>query len=49
MTGRTLLPTTVVGSHGIPGWLHFALEGVSDDRFGPTDLRELYNDAVQLA
>ena len=46
MTGATLLPTSVVGSHGVPGWLHFALEGVADGRFGPTDLRELYDDAV---
>ena len=49
MTDTTLLPTSVVGSHGVPGWLHFALEGVADGRFGPTDLRELYDDAVQLA
>jgi 5-methyltetrahydropteroyltriglutamate--homocysteine methyltransferase len=49
MTGSQLLPTSVVGSHGIPGWLYFALEGVNDDRFGPTDLRELYDDAVRLA
>ena len=49
MTGPALLPTSVVGSHGVPGWLHFALEGVSDGRFGPTDLRELYDDAVRLA
>lgn len=49
MTALPLLPTTVVGSHGLPGWIHHALEGVNDGRFGPTDLRELYDDAVRLA
>ena len=49
MTDLPLLPTTVVGSHGLPGWIHHALEGVEADRFGPTDLRELYDDAVRLA
>ena len=44
-----LLPTTVVGSHGLPGWFHHALEGVDAGRFGPTDARELYDDAVALA
>jgi len=49
MTSPALLPTSVVGSHGIPGWMHFALESANEDRFGPTDLRELYDDAVRLA
>jgi 5-methyltetrahydropteroyltriglutamate--homocysteine methyltransferase len=49
MTAPVVLPTSVVGSHGIPGWLHFALEGATDGRFGPTDLRELYDDAVRVA
>jgi 5-methyltetrahydropteroyltriglutamate--homocysteine methyltransferase len=44
-----LLPTTVVGSHGLPGWFFHALEGVDAGRFGPTDVRELYDDAVALA
>lgn len=44
-----LLPTTVVGSHGIPGWLHVARAAVARDEFGPTDLEELYADATRLA
>ena len=47
--GAPLLPTSVVGSHGIPGWMHHAIEGVSEGRFGQTDVRELYDDAVKLA
>jgi len=49
MTAPALLPTSVVGSHGIPGWLYFALDGAHEGRFGATDLRELYDDAVRLA
>jgi 5-methyltetrahydropteroyltriglutamate--homocysteine methyltransferase len=44
-----LLPTSVVGSHGLPGWMYDALEQVEAGRFGPTDLSELYSDAVRLA
>ncbi|MBI3972048.1 MAG: cobalamin-independent methionine synthase II family protein [Chloroflexi bacterium] len=44
-----LLPTTVVGSHGIPGWLVVARQAAARGEFGPTDLEELYADATQLA
>jgi 5-methyltetrahydropteroyltriglutamate--homocysteine methyltransferase len=44
-----LLPTSVVGSHALPGWFHWAQEGIKQDKFGRLDLRELYNDAVDLA
>ncbi|MBI3971488.1 MAG: cobalamin-independent methionine synthase II family protein [Chloroflexi bacterium] len=44
-----ILPTTVVGSHGIPGWLHVARQAVTRGEFGPTDLEELYADATRLA
>jgi len=44
-----LLPTTVVGSHGIPGWLHVARGAVTRGEFGPADLEELYADATKLA
>lgn len=44
-----LLPTTVVGSHGIPGWLHVARSAVTHGEFGSTDLEELYADATKLA
>lgn len=44
-----LLPTSVVGSHALPGWFHWAQEGIKQEKFGRLDLRELYNDAVALA
>ncbi|MBI4220627.1 MAG: cobalamin-independent methionine synthase II family protein [Chloroflexi bacterium] len=44
-----LLPTSVIGSHGLPGWVYSALESIDAGRFGPTDERELLDDAVNLA
>jgi 5-methyltetrahydropteroyltriglutamate--homocysteine methyltransferase len=42
-----LLPTTVVGSHGIPGWVHLARDGAR--KGGPADLAEVYDDATRVA
>jgi 5-methyltetrahydropteroyltriglutamate--homocysteine methyltransferase len=42
-----VLPTTVVGSHARPSWLHLVRESV--ERLGPTDLQEAYDDAVRVA
>jgi 5-methyltetrahydropteroyltriglutamate--homocysteine methyltransferase len=47
--GLPLLPTTVIGSHGLPGWLWLAREALEGGRLGPTDTRELAEDATQLA
>ncbi|HUE76079.1 MAG TPA: cobalamin-independent methionine synthase II family protein [Chloroflexota bacterium] len=44
-----MLPTTVVGSHAIPGWLHLAREEVKKGTLGPTDIAEMYDDATDLA
>jgi 5-methyltetrahydropteroyltriglutamate--homocysteine methyltransferase len=44
-----LLPTTVVGSHALPSWLHLVREAAEGGRLGPTDLREAYDDAVRVA
>ncbi len=44
-----LLPTTVVGSHGLPGWVWLAREAMEADRLGALDLRELMEDATQIA
>lgn len=44
-----ILPTSVIGSHGLPGWMYGALELIDAGRFGPTDERELFDDAVDLA
>ena len=44
-----LLPTTVVGSHDIPGWLHVARAEIARGTFGVRDVEEVYEDAVRLA
>src|SRR5260370_39057953 len=50
MTGAMpLIPTTVCGSHGLPSWIHLVREAAQADRLGPSDLQEVYEDAVRLA
>ncbi len=44
-----LLPTTVVGSHAKPGWWHTCKDLYDTDKWGPYDLEELLNDAVDIA
>ncbi|HEY7676958.1 MAG TPA: methionine synthase [Candidatus Methylomirabilis sp.] len=44
-----LLPTTVMGSHALPGWFLYALEGVEAGRFGRLETQELFDDAVDMA
>jgi 5-methyltetrahydropteroyltriglutamate--homocysteine methyltransferase len=43
------LPTTVVGSHGIPGWVHLGRAEARGGRVGPADLAEMYDDATTVA
>jgi 5-methyltetrahydropteroyltriglutamate--homocysteine methyltransferase len=43
------LPTSVVGSHGLPGWVWLAREAMAQGRLGAIDLRELAEDATQAA
>ncbi len=44
-----ILPTSVVGSYAYPGWLLTALEQIEQDKYGATDIREVYDDAVSIA
>jgi 5-methyltetrahydropteroyltriglutamate--homocysteine methyltransferase len=44
-----LLPTSVVGSHGLPGWVWLAREAMDAGRLGAIDVRELMEDATQVA
>ena len=44
-----LLPTTVVGSYALPGWLCQAEEAIQQGRFGNADIEELRHDAVLAA
>jgi 5-methyltetrahydropteroyltriglutamate--homocysteine methyltransferase len=43
------LPTSVVGSHGLPGWVWLAREAMEQGRLGAVDVRELMEDATQIA
>jgi 5-methyltetrahydropteroyltriglutamate--homocysteine methyltransferase len=43
------LTTSVVGSHGLPGWVWLAREAMEAGRLGQIDLRELMEDATQIA
>jgi len=45
----SLLPTAGVGSHGLPGWVWLAREAMAAGRLGALDLRELTEDATQIA
>jgi len=47
--GLPLLPTSVVGSYAWPGWLVSGIEAARRGEFGPVDLREMLDDAVDTA
>ena len=49
LTLPKLLPTSVVGSHGLPGWVWLAREAMAQGRLGALDVRELLEDATQVA
>jgi 5-methyltetrahydropteroyltriglutamate--homocysteine methyltransferase len=49
LTLPMMLPTSVVGSHGLPGWVWLAREAMEQGRLGALDLRELMEDATQAA
>ena len=44
-----LIPTTVVGSYATPSWLWTARDEIEKDNYGPTDVKETYDDAVNMA
>jgi 5-methyltetrahydropteroyltriglutamate--homocysteine methyltransferase len=50
MTQRLpLIPTSVVGSHGKPGWWFAAVKAHERGEFGPGDLEEMFDDGVLAA
>jgi len=49
MTELPLIPTTVVGSHGKPGWWHVAAKAYEAGEIGPADLEEMFDDAADIA
>jgi len=44
-----LLPTSVIGSHGKPGWWFASVKAYEAGEFGPGDLDEMFDDAVNTA
>ncbi len=44
-----MLPTSVIGSHAWPSWFFVAVEAIRRGEFGPKDIEETLNDAVDLA
>jgi 5-methyltetrahydropteroyltriglutamate--homocysteine methyltransferase len=44
-----LLPTSVIGSHSWPSWYVAAVEGIQRGAYGPADVRETLDDAVDVA
>jgi len=44
-----LLPTSVIGSHGKPGWWFAAVKAHEAGEFGDGDLDEMFDDAVNTA
>jgi 5-methyltetrahydropteroyltriglutamate--homocysteine methyltransferase len=49
MKDLPILPTTVVGSHGHPGWWHEGKAAYEAGKWGTYDLEELFNDAADIA
>src|SRR5919202_1691698 len=48
-TQAPILPTSVVGSYAWPGWLSSGIAAAERGEFGPVDLREMLDDAVDTA
>ena len=46
---QPLLPTTVVGSYATPSWLWTAIGEIDQGNYGQTDVRETFDDAVNVA
>lgn len=48
-TPPQLLTTSVIGSYAWPSWLHTVLDAARRGEYGPDDLRETQDDAVDMA
>ena len=46
---RSIIPTTVVGSHANPSWMWSAINEINSGNYGITDIKETYDDAVDIA
>jgi len=48
-TNLPLLPTKVIGSHGVPSWMWIIRDAVAEGKMGPSDIAESLRDAVNVA
>ena len=44
-----LIPTTVIGSYATPSWLYTAMDEIEKGSYAQTDIKETYDDAVNMA
>src|SRR5581483_11186070 len=49
MAALPLIPSSVVGSHGKPGWWYTAVKAWEAGELGPADLEEMFDDAADTA
>jgi 5-methyltetrahydropteroyltriglutamate--homocysteine methyltransferase len=49
MAELPLIPCTVVGSHGKPGWWFATVKAYEAGQYGPADLEEMFDDAADTA
>ena len=49
MADLPLIPSTVVGSHGKPGWWFATVKAYEAGEYGPGDLDEMFDDAADTA
>ena len=49
MADLPLIPSTVVGSHGKPGWWFATVKAYESGQYGPADLEEMFDDAADTA
>jgi len=49
MADLPLIPSTVVGSHGKPGWWFATVKAYEAGQYGPADLEEMFDDAADTA
>src|SRR5436190_12028488 len=47
--GPALLPTSVIGSYALPSWFWTAVDAIREGKYGQTDVRETFDDAVNVA
>src|SRR5438552_2579691 len=49
MADPPLIPSTVFGSHGKPGWWFATVKAYEAGQYGPADLEEMFDDAADTA